>query len=148
MIQFLDEDIVYKHLDELTHIDYYFYLSRRFINKSWFKLDVEKLKNSTHINSYLFIMSQTPEGISAEEARQLLYQWIAVIVLHDGKNYRSLTSQNIFWRFNDSGHRVINVWGIDTALYYLLCMNHNDVVKEILEWDEKISRMYKNGARV
>ena len=38
--------------------------------------------------------------------------------------------------------RVINAWGIDTALYYLLCMNHNKVVSEFLEWDNNIFNQF------
>ena len=51
LIQFLHEDIVRKYINELT--DEYFYLSRRFVNVSWLKLDVKKLKrNTSKVNNY------------------------------------------------------------------------------------------------
>jgi len=41
-------------------------------------------------------------------------------------------------------YRVINAWGIDTALYYLLCMNHTNVVMDFLKWDDLICREFYN----
>ena len=35
LIQFLPEEIVHKHIDELTDKDLYFYLCRRFVNAPW-----------------------------------------------------------------------------------------------------------------
>lgn len=142
LIQFLPKDIVRKHIDELTDIDFYFYLSRRFVNASWFKLDVEKLKSSTYINAYLSVMIKTKDGISEEEARLLLYQWIAVITTTYAKEINAHTKENIFYNYKNNKLRVINAWGIDTALYYLLCMNHKKVVSEFLEWDNIIFNQY------
>ncbi len=144
MIQFLNEETVYKHIDELTDLELYFGLCRRFINAPWFKLDIEKLKNCTYINAYLYIMSKTSQGISIEEAKLLLYQWIAVLMVHDGKSQRKLTKENIFWSYRSMKYRVINAWGIDTALYYLLCMNHTNVVMDFLKWDDLICREFYN----
>jgi hypothetical protein len=43
LIQFLEEEIVYNHIDELTNRDFYFGLCRRFINRPWFKLAAGKV---------------------------------------------------------------------------------------------------------
>lgn len=144
LIQYLEEDVVRNHLDELNSKDFYFGLCRRFINKPWFQLDTEKLRGCTFINAYLFIMSKTVQGVSAEEAELLLYQWIAVLLAFDGKKLNKLTPKMIFWRDSSMEFRVINAWGIDTALYYLLCMNHDDVVNDFLKWDRHISEQYIN----
>jgi hypothetical protein len=87
-------------------------------------------------------MAKTPQGISAEEARTLLYQWIALILVYNGQKHHRLTEENVFWRDKSKRHRVINVWGLDAALYYLLCMNLSGVVKDFLNWDNDISMQY------
>lgn len=140
LVQFLPEEIVRKHLDELTDKDFYFYLCRRFVNASWFELNIEKLKSCTYINAYLSVMAKTKDGISEEEARLLLYQWIAYITVTE--RIKILTKDNIFYSDKSKKLRVINAWGIDTALYYLLCMNHNKVVSEFLEWDNNIFNQF------
>lgn len=140
LIQFLPEEIVHKHIDELTDKDLYFYLCRRFVNAPWFELNIEKLKSCTYINAYLSIMVKTKDGISEEEARLLLYQWIAYITVTE--RIKILTKDNIFYSDKSKKLRVINAWGIDTALYYLLCMNHNKVVSEFLECEQHASNVH------
>lgn len=140
LIQFLPEEIVHKHIDELADKDLYFYLCRRFVNAPWFELNIEKLKSCTYINAYLSIMVKTKDGISEEEARLLLYQWIAYITVTE--RIKILTKDNIFYSDKSKKLRVINAWGIDTALYYLLCMNHNKVVSEFLEWDNYVFEQF------
>lgn len=142
MIQFVDEDIVRKYIDELIEKGFYFHLCRRFVNRPWFELNIERLKGCTYINAYLSVMAKTPQGISAEEARTLLYQWIALILVYNGQKHHRLTEENVFWRDKSKRHRVINVWGLDAALYYLLCMNLSGVVKDFLNWDNDISMQY------
>jgi TPR repeat protein len=85
-------------------------------------------------------MVKTKDGISEEEARLLLYQWIAYITVTE--RIKILTKDNIFYSDKSKKLRVINAWGIDTALYYLLCMNHNKVVSEFLEWDNYVFEQY------
>lgn len=138
LIQFLPEEIVRKHLDVLTDKDFYFYLCRRFVNASWFELNIEKLKSCTYINAYLSVMAKTKDGISEEEARLLLYQWIAYVTVTYAERINDHTKENIFYSYKSKRIRVINAWGIDTALYYLLCMNHHKVVSDFLEWDDKL----------
>ena len=80
MVQFVDEEVVRKYLDELSTPDFYFLLCRRFVDRPWFELDVEKLKDCTYINAYLSVMARTESGISKDEARRLLYQWIGIVL--------------------------------------------------------------------
>lgn len=144
VIQFLDEDVVRKYLDEMNDIDYYFKICRRFADKPWFKIDVEKLKRCTYINAYLSVMAKTKEGISKEEARHLLYQWIAVVLVlcYDSENQCRRIKDEIFFNPKTGKRRIVNIWGFDTALYYLLCMNLDDVVDEILQWEKKVYHHY------
>lgn len=139
LIDFLEEKCVRKYVNELNEPEYYKALCCRFVGKPWLKLDVESLKKCTDINTYLFVMSQTKQGISAEEARSLLYQWIAVVVVHDGGKL----ANRIFSKPLCFHRRIINAWGIDVALYYLLLMDHQNVVEEFLKWDELVSEKYE-----
>ena len=142
LIQFLPEEIVHKHIDELTDKDLYFYLCRRFVNAPWFELNIEKLKSCTYINAYLSIMVKTKDGISEEEARLLLYQWIAYVTVTYANGINDHTKENIFYNNKSNNIRVINAWGMDTALFYLLSMNHYKVVTKFLEWDNYVFNQY------
>lgn len=142
LIQFLPEEIVHKHIDELTDKDLYFYLCRRFVNAPWFELNIEKLKSCTYINAYLSVMVKTKDGISEEEARLLLYQWIAYVTITYAKRINDHTKENIFYNNKSNNIRVINAWGMDTALFYLLSMNHYKVVTKFLEWDNYVFNQY------
>lgn len=142
MIEFLDEKIIRKYLDEFNDADYYFDICRRFVNRPWFNLDIEKLKRCTSINAYLHIMSKTPQGISAEEARLLLYQWIAAVASSIVNVETILYNRNIFIRSWNSNYKVIHAWGIDTAMLYLLRMNHKEVVADFLHWNDAISKHF------
>lgn len=142
MVQFQDEEVVRQYLDELSTTDYYFLLCRRFVDRPWFELDVEKLKDCTHINAYLSVMARTKEGISREEARRLMYQWIAIILHFDDDIGLKLSEGELFLNHRDNERRIINAWGFDTALFYLLRMGHDEVVEEILMWDEWVRRTY------
>ena len=141
-IQFLDEKLVREHLEELGTFNNYFYICQRFVNKPWFKLDVEKLKSCTHINAYLSVMSQTEEGITEEEARFLLYQWVSVAMDMCRKRCNDKVKENIFYSSRTDKIRIINAWGIDTALYYLWSMNLKNVVLDFLKCDESIFNVY------
>lgn len=142
--KFLDEETVLKHLDELQDDCYYFELCRRFIGRPWFQLDVEKLKRCTYINAYLSVMAKTASGISKEEARRLLYQWIAIILvsLYDEEMQCKMIKEEIFFKHSTGKRRIVNIWGFDTALYYLLSMNLNEVVDEILQWEKMVYHNY------
>ena len=142
LIQFLPEEIVHKHIDELSDKDLYFYLCRRFVNAPWFELNIEKLKSCTYINAYLSIMVKTKDGISEEEARLLLYQWIAYVTVTYANGINDHTKENIFYNNKSNNIRVINAWGMDTALFYLLSMNHYKVVTKFLEWDNYVFNQY------
>ena len=142
LIQFLPEEIVHKYIDELTDKDLYFYLCRRFVNAPWFELNIEKLKSCTYINAYLSVMVKTKDGISEEEARLLLYQWIAYVTVTYANGINDHTKENIFYNNKSNNIRVINAWGMDTALFYLLSMNHYKVVTKFLEWDNYVFNQY------
>lgn len=144
LIYFLDSNIVRQHMNDLAKDDeLYICLCQRFVDEPWFQVDADRLASCTYINEYLSIMSQTPQGISDEEAETLLYQWIGTIaaLFIERSSWMHQYSQN-FWRSNVEEHRVIYSWGMDTALYYLLNMNKNRVVNEFLKWDQKVYLAY------
>lgn len=143
LIQFLDKNIVQKHLDELLEYDeLYFGLCNRFIHEDWFKFDKEKLARCTYINAYLSILSQTADGITDEEATRLLYQWIATVSAICKKKYSTFKSEKIFWRYGNEEHRVIYAWGMDTAIFYLLKMKKHNVIAKFLKWDQTVCDAY------
>lgn len=138
LVQFLDTATVRKHLDELLEEDQWYYaLCRRFVNEDWFSLDRDRLARCTSINAYLSIMSQTAEGIADDEARRLLYQWIATIVAKCKDKHSAFRREEIFWR-DFYMPSVLNAWGIDTAMYYLLKMNKRSIVEEFVAWNKKV----------
>lgn len=143
LIQFLDKETVRKYLNELLEEDeLYFGLCRRFVHEDWFALDRGRLAKYTSINAYLSILSQTSDGITDEEATNLLYHWIGTIVAKIKEEYYVFKRENIFWRYRIEEHRVIYAWGIDTAIYYLLKMGKHSVIAKFLEWDQLVYDTY------
>lgn len=148
LIQFLDKEVVRSHMTELLkYDDLYFGLCRRFVAEPWFSVDTDRLSKCTSINAYLSVMSQTSDGISEEEARRLLFQWIATIAAMLKGKYCTFRKEEIFWRYRMDEHRVIYAWGIDTAIYYLLKMNLNNVVEDFLRWDQLVYTTYYSQLR-
>lgn len=149
MIQHLDEKVVRSYWDELSGDEYYLLLCRRFVCAPWFQLDVERLKRVADINEYLFVMSRTAQGVSSEEARELLYRWMAVFSFRDYPVNIGLYS---FWsrvpddlfvgRVGDGSYHVLNGWGVDTALFYLLMMGHQSVVEDFVRWGDHVSQSF------
>ena len=90
-------------------------------------------------------MYKTEEGIPEDEARLLLYQWIGVLTNYYKKIINNHSKENIFYNNKSKKLRIIHAWGIDTALYYLLCMKHYKVVSDFLDWDESIFEQYYDG---
>lgn len=89
------------------------------------------------------VMAKTQEGISASEARTLLFQWVGVFVgldrthvLHD------------FWSPRRHMHRAIFLRGMSSAIFYLLEMHQDDVVADFLRWDEKVFDDYMSSIAV
>lgn len=145
LIQFLDKEVVKRHMCELLeNYELYFRLCRRFAGEEWFTVDKERLASCTTINAYLSVMHKTAEGISDSEAKSLLYQWIATIATECLKPDSDFKNKNVFWEWLSKRHRVINAQGIDTALYYILKMKKYNVVSEFLDWDREINRIYVN----
>lgn len=134
-VLFLDEQYIREHIDEFKNQDLYFRLCKRFVNEPWFVVDIDLLKKSTSISAYLFIMSQTPHGIPANEARQLLYQWVITVALCDGTHLYQDFKDYSFWNYKAQMHSVIYAPGLSAALYYVLKMGFHDIVKEFLKWD-------------
>lgn len=142
LIAYLDKEVVMKYRNILLQ-DYYLYVEycKRFANSDSQAVDSKKLKSRATINEYLSVMAQMPNGISADEARHLLYYWVAVIA--DAIVNPNPDTKDIFWDNATGCHRIINACGLDTALYYILKMNLNDVVKEFIEWDSTVTENFK-----
>lgn len=146
LIQFLDKSIVRKYLDDLLVDDkLYFNLCRRLVNEPWFPFDKERLARLTSINAYLSIMSRASELLTDEEARSLLYQWIGTIAVEYKEKFSRANDKHVFWSDMTEEHRIINAWGFSTALYYLLKMKKQNVIAEILAWDENVYQTFRRG---
>lgn len=143
LIRFMDKDVIRKHLDDLLADDkLYFDLCRRLAKESWFSVDKQRLSQLTNINEYLSIMSLKPSLMTDEEAKSFLYQWIGTISAEYKEERFVSKDKHVFWSGITQEHRAINAWGFDTALFYLLKMNRNNIVTNFLAWDEKVYQAY------
>ena len=86
-------------------------------------------------------MSQTADGISDDEARTLLYQWVgANAFLH-----KIGRGEDVFLKgYYDVKHNVRDAWGIDTAIFFLLKMGKENVVCEFIRWDRQIRQTFES----
>lgn len=147
IIQFFDEEKIRSRIDEFQSDNLYFWLCRRFVKEDWFKVNAKYLKRCfVSINSYLYIMSQTTEGITNDEAEELLYKWIGAVATL----YMNNRIEDVFipaFYLNDP-HHVIKAWGIDNAIFCLLKMGKEDVVGRFISWGnlvrEEFERIFHN----
>lgn len=133
----LDEEVVKKYWNELCLRGHYRTIYERFVNEPWFEFDRDELKRCTEVNEYLSIMVKNGIGVTEDEARLIMFQWIALLLDRDLKLYES----HGFDGFRKGGigeRQIINIPGFDVALYHLLCMKHNKVVEDIYRWNEQI----------
>lgn len=146
LIQFMGKDVIRKHLDDLLGDDeLYFSLCRRLVMEPWFSLDKHRLGQLTNINEYLSIMSLRSDLLSDDEAKRLLYQWIGTVSAEYKEERFVSKDKHMFWSGITQEHRVINAWGFDTALFYLLKMGKQNVVSDFLAWDEKVYQAYHSS---
>lgn len=135
VIQYMTIDYVRTQAEALSEIPkVYFELCRRLVHDRTFKIDTHKLKALVDINAYLFILSESKLGITSQEARRLLYQWIAITasLYSDPYYYRSVVNLPFF-------HLSLRqLQGLDTAIYLLLEMEQEDVVKQFVAWSRLV----------
>lgn len=141
IIQFFDEEKIRPRIDEFETEKLYFWLCRRFVTKDWFKVNAKYLKRCfISINSYLFIMSKTSDGISDDEAEELLYKWVGCVA----SLYMRNNIEDVFIpRFSlVEQHHVMKAWGIDDAIFYLLKMGKEDVVSRFISWGNLVRKEF------
>lgn len=136
LIKVLDGEIVKKYWDELCKRGHYLTLYKRFRSDPWFKLDTNELKRCMHVNNYFSLVNQTDITITEEEARLIMYQWVALVLKQESEWISS--SLDVFKRYSVGERQIINISEFEVALYYLLCMKLDNVVDEILRWNELV----------
>lgn len=137
LAQRLDEEIVKRYWNELSEWGHYLSLYERFMNEPWFELDKDELKLCTEVNKYLSILLRTGVRISYEEARLIMFQWIALL-LDDRLQPYELLDCEAFRKGGAGERQIINIPKFDKAMWYLLSMKLDKVVEEILELNELV----------
>lgn len=148
-------DQLRERADYLSYRSNYSSLCKRLASEPWFVIDKEKLWNALDVDSdvmYLWIMSQTQEGLSNAEAWSIIYHRIAKTIiaaekeadssirfLFDGpsilvnlKTYN--TPESIFY--------ITCLAGMDKMLCSLIQMGLYQKVYDFIEWDEMIHRQF------
>ena len=75
--RYMPIDIIRKYVDELSVNSNYYNLCKRLVGEPWFTVDKEKLRQVVDDYKYMWIMSQTKEGLTSEEAQEVVFNRIA-----------------------------------------------------------------------
>lgn len=74
-------DVIIQNIEDLDYESNYYNLCKRLVSQDWFHIDREKLRNSCMDDSkYLWIISQSKEWLTEDEALDVLYHWIAQVL--------------------------------------------------------------------
>lgn len=142
-------DIIRERIETLTYDSNYYRLCKRLVKEDWFVIDKERLmKNATSDEQYLWIMSQTKEGLPVKDAFEVLYFRIAIAVNsirtdidpHENQYYGlgHVVSKVYIDCGVDDNFYLTHLEGINKMLSSLLWMGYFNEVKAFLTWDKEL----------
>lgn len=148
-------DQLRERADYLSYRSNYSSLCKRLASEPWFVIDKEKLRTALDVDSevrYLWIMSQTQEGLSNAEAWEIIYRRIAkAIIATEGKTDSSIRflfdGPSILvdlksYRTPESILFLTYLNGMDKMLCSLIRMGLYQEVYDFIEWDGIIHRQF------
>lgn len=141
--------------EELSYSSNYLNLCKRLAGEVWFAIDKEKLKSLVDSDlTYLWIMSQTAEGVTSNEAWQIIYRWIAVAIhyadtdkdpesnrFHDDRNMDFILDLSCYSDIEDIFF-LTHLKKMDKMLSCMLRMGFYDEAKMFLQWDNLLHKRF------
>lgn len=158
LTRYLSVEELREHLDSLIYASNYYALCKRLVGEDWFTVDRALLKDNTTLAKYLWILSQTKEGVTEAEGVSLVYEQLAQCINYlyksdflscgrvsceveiDGKYVP------IFYNLDESFIHSSSPKGVRIMLTNLCKLSYYDAVRKILKWDEAVyqSFLHKN----
>lgn len=140
IIQYLPQEYLIEQMEQLSKVEkVYFELCRRLAKEELFKIDFAKIRRVVDINSYLFLLHESQQEISDQEAKSLLFQWIGSVA-HLSKNLSAKQIAGIAF----ANGSILQLQGLDTAIYLLLLLGREEVVDQFTDWCREVEERLKD----
>ena len=141
--------IIREHVDELSYDSNYYHLCKRLAAEPWFEIDKERLLELVDDSKFMWVMTLTSGGLSADEAFKVVFGRVAFVVhyyIGDRDDYANFyqtygsASSYVKLSYKDAD-KVFYMHKLETMNLILssICkMGLYDEVRQFLEFDEKV----------
>ena len=72
--------IIREHVEELSYDSNYYHLCKRLATEPWFEIDRERLLELVDDSQFMWVMTLTSGGLSADEAFKVVFGRVAFVV--------------------------------------------------------------------
>ena len=147
--RYMPVQIIREHVEELSYDSNYYHLCKRLANEPWFEIDRERLLKLVDDSQFMWVMTLTSGGLSADEAFKVVFGRVAFVVhyyIDDRDDYT-----NFYQTYGSASSYVKLSYKEADKVFYMhklekrnmilssICkMGMYDEVRQFLEFDEKI----------
>lgn len=78
--RYMPMELIRQNINNLCYDSNYYQICKRLAGESWFVIDKIRLRSVSATIQFMWVMSQTPTGLTSTEALQIVFGWIAYIV--------------------------------------------------------------------
>ena len=138
LTRYFPEEVLLKYAKGLEINTSYYFLCKRLAGNPAFQVNWQFLKRNTTILRYLEIRMLSGAFCGEDEARELIFQWIAV-PLHFRYWVKSgqVDTRNLPDLYYSDYHP-LHLEGMDKALFYLCKMGYAGLVQDIYRWADEV----------
>ena len=141
--------IIREHVEELSYDSNYYHLCKRLATEPWFEIDRERLLELVDDSQFMWVMTLTSGGLSADEAFKVVFGRVAFIVHYyiDNRDdytnfYQTCGSASSYVKLSykeaDKVFYMHKLEKMNLILSSICKMGMYDEVRQFLEFDEKI----------
>lgn len=145
--RFFPKDFLAENLENLSTPYNYYFLCKRLGQEEWFVPAKDKFKPNITIVRYLEAISMTKHPIAEDEANELLYRMVSVLIYAHLANNEQMESKWGEIKVDETGHDMtMSYWfrcpdfliyknnNVKEVLVYLCLMGLQNVVKNFCTW--------------
>lgn len=153
--RFFPKEFLAENLYTLSKPYNYYFLCKRLGQEEWFVPDKDKFKPNITIVQYLEAVSMTRHPIAKDEAYEILYRMVSVLIYAHLANNEQMESKWGEIKIDETGHNMtMSYWfrcpkfliykndNFKEVLVYLCLMGLRNTVKSFCTWCDKIKAKY------
>lgn len=155
--RFFPKEYLKENLEALSTPYNYYFLCKRLGGEEWFTPVKEKFRENITIVQYLEAVSMTSHPIAEDEANELLYRMVSVLIYaHLANNEQMETKWGVI-KYDEKGHDMtLSYWfrcpefliywndNFKEVLVYLCLMGLQNVVKDFCTWCDNVKNKFSD----